>query len=151
MTPVTIRRCRDEDMDAWLRLRAALHELAPDDMEAERQDAAAWLRRPNAATFVAERADGGLAGFAEVGERDYAEGCATSPVAYLEAWWVEPDVRRGGVGAALVQACERWARERGHREMASDALLDNAVSHQAHRALGFAEVERAVHFRKALR
>jgi aminoglycoside 6'-N-acetyltransferase I len=34
--------------------------------------------------------------------------------------------------------------------MASDAHLDNAVSHAAHHALGFEESERLVHFRKRL-
>jgi hypothetical protein len=34
--------------------------------------------------------------------------------------------------------------------MASDALLENTVSHRAHEALGFVEVERAVHYRKNL-
>jgi hypothetical protein len=34
--------------------------------------------------------------------------------------------------------------------MASDALIDNVVSHQAHEAAGYAEVERLVVFRKQL-
>jgi aminoglycoside 6'-N-acetyltransferase I len=45
---------------------------------------------------------------------------------------------------------EAWARERGFRELASDALLENTVSHAAHAALGFEEVERAVKYRKPL-
>lgn len=110
-----------------------------------------WLARPDAVTLVAVR-DGGerLAGFAEVGTRPYADGCESSPVAYLEGWFVDADMRRLGVGAALVRAAEDWARTRGLSEFASDALLDNDVSHQAHRALGFEEVERAVRYRKAL-
>ena len=35
-------------------------------------------------------------------------------------------------------------------ELASDALIDNSTSERAHLALGFAEVERATHFRKDL-
>jgi aminoglycoside 6'-N-acetyltransferase I len=35
-------------------------------------------------TFVVERPGGGLCGFIEVSLRDYAEGCKTSPVAYIE-------------------------------------------------------------------
>jgi hypothetical protein len=42
-------------------------------------------------------------------------------VAYLEGWYVDRDVRRHGIGAALVHAAEAWARERGYRELASDA------------------------------
>jgi aminoglycoside 6'-N-acetyltransferase I len=59
-------------------------------------------------------------------------------------------VRRQGVGAALVRAAEAWARARGYRDLASDALLDNLPSHEAHVALGFGEVERSVKYRKVL-
>ncbi len=57
---------------------------------------------PNAAVFVAVRDDGSACGFVEVGERSYAEGCESSPVPYIEAWYVDPDVRRRGVGRALL-------------------------------------------------
>ena len=60
------------------------------------------------------------------------------------------DLRGSGVGRALIAAAEQWARDRQYTELASDALLDNTGSYAAHRALGFEEVERAIHFRKAL-
>lgn len=113
-------------------------------------DMAEWLERADTGVLVAERPGGGLAGFAEVGERNYADGCDTAPVAYLEGWYVDPDVRRHGVGAALVRAVEAWAVARGYRELASDALLDNVISQNAHLASGFTEVERSVKYRKAL-
>ena len=47
-------------------------------------------------------------------------------------------------------AAETWACERGYAEIASDALIDDLLSAHAHLALGFAEVERQVHFRKDL-
>ena len=47
-------------------------------------------------------------------------------------------------------AVEDWARARGYTEMASDALLDNSVSHAWHSAQGFDEVERIVVYRKDL-
>jgi len=49
-----------------------------------------------------------------------------------------------------VAAAEDWARAQGCREMASDTWLDNTLSQQAHARLGYAEVERLVHFRKTL-
>jgi len=106
--------------------------------------------RRDAEVFVVDRGDGTLAGFLEVGTRPYADGCDTSPVAYLEAWYVDPDVRRQGHGQALLDAAERWARECGYREMASDTQLDNAVSQAAHRQAGYQEVDRVVQFRKGL-
>ena len=47
-------------------------------------------------------------------------------------------------------AAETWAGERGYTEIASDAVIDNLLSERAHLALGFVEVERAIHFRKDL-
>jgi aminoglycoside 6'-N-acetyltransferase I len=146
---MNIREYQPTDLPEWLRMRRALWPEIP--AEDEREDAAAWLARPDAVVLVAVRPDaGGLAGFAELGMRPYADGCDTSPVAYLEGWYVDPDVRRRGVGTALVRAASVWARARGCTEMASDALLENTVSHRAHEALGFVEVERAVHYRKNL-
>lgn len=119
----------------------------PKEYEADMQ---ALVRRSDAAVFVAERPDGSVCGYVEVGARAYADGCATSPVGYIEAWYVDPDVRLGGYGRSLLGAAESWARSRGYSEMASDALLDNAVSYAAHIASGYSEVERVVQFRKFL-
>ena len=69
---------------------------------------------------------------------------------YLEGVFVLPEHRGGGIGAALVDAAEGWARERGCTEMASDRELDNEASGTFHQALGYEEVERIVCFRKSL-
>jgi aminoglycoside 6'-N-acetyltransferase I len=101
------------------------------------------------AVFVCERGNGKLAGFLELSVRNYAEDC-TGPTPYVESWYVDPDVWKQGIGRALIDAAGEWARSMGYREMASDALLANEVSHRAHKAVGFAEVERVVHFRRTL-
>jgi len=85
-------------------------------------------------TFVVERTAGGLGGFIEVSRRNYAEGCTTSPVAYIEGWYVDPDLRRRKAGSQLVFAAEEWARGHGVTEIASDMQLDNTVSIHAHTA-----------------
>jgi aminoglycoside 6'-N-acetyltransferase I len=144
-----IRPYETKDFDDWLRMRRSLW---PELMEVDDvEDASKWLARPDAIVIVAERsADAGLTGFIEMGARPYADGCDTSPVAFLEGWYVDEDARRMGVGTALVRAGEEWARQHGYRELASDALLANTTSHLAHTALGFSEVERAVRYRKDL-
>ena len=63
---------------------------------------------------------------------------------------VDPDTRRAGYGRRLLEAGEAWARSMGYAEMASDALLDNLVSHEAHKRSGYIEVDRVVIFRKPL-
>jgi aminoglycoside 6'-N-acetyltransferase I len=145
---VRIRLYTDADWPAWLRMSVALFRDEPrEEIERGMRDARA---NPHAAVFVAERDDGSPCGFVEVGERAYAEGCVTSPVGYIEAWYVDADVRKQGVGRALLAAAEDWARATGHTEIGSDALLDNVVSQKAHVRSGFVEVERLVVFRKTL-
>ena len=106
--------------------------------------------RSDAEVFVVDRGDGSLGGFVEAGSRPYADGCESSPVGYIEAWYVDQDLRLQGYGRALLAAAEAWARARGYTEIASDALLDNEASHAAHRASGYEEVERHIVFRKAI-
>ena len=113
-------------------------------------DMAALIARPDAAVFIAVRPDDSVCGYVEAATRPYADGCSTSPVGYIEAWYVDPDVRREGYGRALLEAAEAWAVDRGYREMASDALLDNDVSHEAHKRSGYVEVERVIIYRKPL-
>jgi aminoglycoside 6'-N-acetyltransferase I len=150
---VTVRPLRPEDREEWRRMRAALWPDCPDAEHREEIDA--FLRGdpegcpPLSAVFVCEGGGGRLAGFLELSVRNYAEGCA-GPTPYVEGWYVDPEARRAGVGRALVRAAEEWARGRGYRELASDTELENHASQAAHAALGFEEVERAVHFRKPL-
>jgi aminoglycoside 6'-N-acetyltransferase I len=59
-------------------------------------------------------------------------------------------MRRCGVGRALLDAAESWARSRDYKEIASDALVSNRVSHAAHERCGYEEVHRVVQFRKLL-
>ncbi len=107
-------------------------------------------RDPGILILVAERDGGGLAGFAEVGLRKFAGGCSTTPVAYLEGIWVDPDRRRGGIASELVRHAEDWARDLGLSELASDSEIDNAGSRSFHHAAGFEETHRTIHFRRDL-
>ena len=141
---MNVRRYEPADRREYQRMREALW---PDCSDADNDT---WFARDDAATFVALRGDGTHCGFVEVGARRYAEGCDSSPVGYIEGWWVAADVRRSGVGRALLEAAEDWSRSRGYTEMGSDALIDNAVSHAAHQRCGYEEVERLVVFRKSL-
>ena len=144
-----VRRYAPTDDAEWLRMRFALWPEV--SREVHRAEMIAWLARPDAVVLVAPRTtNAGLAGFAEVATRSVADGCETSPVAYLEGWYVDADMRRQGIGTALVRAAEIWARERGLREFASDAELENMESQRAHLALGFREVERSVLYLKTL-
>jgi aminoglycoside 6'-N-acetyltransferase I len=157
------------DLEEIVRMRKLLFPSCPDDQQRAELEVyfASTPRAPgtvgNEGCFVVERPDAeikagapALCGFAEVMLRSHAEGAwehttrGRLGIAVLEAWWVDPDARRKGVGEALVSACEKWAREQGSPVLASDAELDNLDSHAAHQRLGFEEAGRLVCFIKPL-
>jgi RimJ/RimL family protein N-acetyltransferase len=151
---VKIRHGNAADVEAWAEMRAALW---PDEgRDTHLREARRFFAESRQGTgtmpeavLVAE-SDGALVGFAEVSRRLYAEGCETSPVGFLEGWYVAPEHRRTGVGRALVTAAEAWARDLGCQEFGSDALAENSESALAHVALGFEEVVVIRSFRKSL-
>ena len=102
------------------------------------------------AVLVHQRDNGRLGGFIEVHIRRRLNNAASNHVAYVEGWHVDKDVRRQGVGRALMQAAEAWALAHGLTEIASDTDIDNPTSQKAHEALGFTEVYRLVHYLKDL-
>jgi aminoglycoside 6'-N-acetyltransferase I len=146
---MTIRPIQPMDKTHWLRMRPALWPDAQPSHEGEIERFFRSERKEPEAVLVVEL-DGQLKGFVELSIRPYAEGCVTDNVAYLEGWYVDEDVRGQGVGRALVEAAESWARSKGCREFASDTELDNHVSAQIHKRLGFEEVGRLRCFRKSL-
>jgi aminoglycoside 6'-N-acetyltransferase I len=124
-------------------MRVALWPDADDELDE-------FLVPSSQVAFVAERSDGTLCGFLEAGIRPFANGVDEQPCAFVEGWWVDSDVRRTGVGRALMAAAEAWARSRGFTELGSDTELANVGSQNAHKALGFEERERVVYLRKRL-
>ena len=101
--------------------------------------------------LVAEAEENGrLVGFLEASIRPFVEDCDTDHVGYLEGWYVDPGFRKQGVGSLLVRHAEKWAREKGCTEMASDAEIGNNSSLSAHLSLGYIETSRLVHLRKEL-
>ncbi len=137
------------DHNEWLRMRRALWpETAVEVLEAEM--VAILADTDNQAVFVIPRATGALGGFIEVSIHPHALGCRTRNVGYLEGWYVDPDLRRSGIGRELIAAAESWARAHGCRETASDSLSDNDVSITAHRACGYVVTGKLVHFMKRL-
>jgi aminoglycoside 6'-N-acetyltransferase I len=143
-----IRPLEPPDIPRWIELRFKLWpDQSPAEMDAEGR--AALTAEPPLIVFVAEES-GTLVGFLELGLRSVAEGCESSPVPYVEGWYVEADRRRHGVGGALMRAAEEWSRSRGYTELGSDTEEVNRLSRAAHAALGFQEVETLVIFRKSL-
>ncbi len=144
---IVIRRATLDDKAEWFNMRKGIWPDAPDEyLDFDMDDI---LTSANDAVFFA-LLDGRPVGMIETRIREYGEGCETSPVGYIEGWFVYPELRGQGIAGTLTQAAEDWARGKGCTEMASDTWLDNEVSIRAHVKLGYYEVERLVHFVKQL-
>ena len=146
----TIERCASLDQPGWLAMRMALWaDASADDHRGYMAISLAQPERFLQLMMYDEMHQ--PVGFIEGSIRgDYVNGTETSPVGFVEGVYVVPEWRRKGVARQLFAAIGDWARARGCRELASDALLDNEASQRAHRALGFEETERVVYFRRLL-
>ena len=146
---VPVRRLQRRDHSRWFELRGQLWpECQQDRHLIEMKDILTQPKRK--AVFVFDRGHGRLGGFLEVSLRETIGDSVSPVVGYIEGWWVDPDLRRSGVGTLLISSAEAWVRSLGLTEMASDADLANEVSHAAHRALGYREVERLICYCKRL-
>ena len=90
-----IRQLRPEDSDNWLSMRLALWpETSPEQHRKEME--MVLTKSDRYAVLVCEDGENNLTGFAEVSLREWAEGCLSSPVGYLEGWYVAQSFRRKG-------------------------------------------------------
>lgn len=79
----------------------------------------------------------------DAGETPDARACAwylRRDLAHLHQLGVEPSAQGRGIGNALIEACERWAREQGFRAIALDTAMPAMHLRQRYAALGYAEV-----------
>ena len=145
-----IERCSSLDQPGWLEFRLALWPDA--DSDDHRGYMAISLAQPERFLQLMIYDDQRRpVGFIEGSIRsDYVNGTESSPVGFVEGVYVAPAWRRKGVARQLYAAIGDWAKARGCRELASDALLDNETSQRAHKRLGFRETERVVYFTKDL-
>ncbi len=79
---------------------------------------------------------------------DYVEGATASPVTYIEGIYVKPEFRKKGIGKKLVEHGAKWGKQKGCKEYASDTELNNPISEQFHKSVGFKEVKQTINFLK---
>jgi aminoglycoside 6'-N-acetyltransferase I len=145
-----VAACTSVAQPGWLALRRALWPHCPEgehicEMTQSLADPGRHVQ------FMAYVGESLPAGFVEVSLRsDHVNGTDSSPVAFIEGLYVTPALRRRGVARRLVSRAAEWAAEHGCPELASDTGLENTLSRRVHKALGFAETERVVFFRKML-
>ena len=115
-----IRRATAADKPEWVRMRQMLWPEAPlDYLEYDMDEI---LADPRQEVFIASRADGKPVAFIEASLREYAEGCETSPVGYIEAcMWTKTFAGKNLAGRSCLpprigrakKAAPRWLRTPG--------------------------------------
>ena len=142
-----IYRAEKKDAPALGALAAKMWDHPAEELAAEFES---LLSEKEAACFLARDGERDI-GFAQCQLRhDYVEGTEESPVGYLEGVYIEPEYRMQGCARALLYACEKWVKEMGCREFASDCELANQESLQFHLSAGFQEANRIICFVKTL-
>ena len=142
---IAIRRARIEDAERLADLATQLsYPSTPEQIIAR---LAPLLREKEHAVFVADDAQEGVIGWAHI----YVHrGVEMDGRAELAGLVVDRQHRGGGVGQALMQAVESWARE---RRCASVGLRSNIIREEAHefyRRLGYKQIKTQHAFRKEL-
>lgn len=102
---------------------------------------------PDHAVFVAETADGGIAGWIGVFIFRCVEANARAEISGLV---VDERMRSLGIGRRLLERAEKWAREKG---CAAVGLRSNVIRERAHtfyERLGYEHIKTQKSFRKVL-
>ena len=90
-------------------------------------------------------------GLCEISLRsDYVEGTEGGIIGYVEGVFVLPEYRGRHIARKLLACGEKWSREQGCTEFASDCMLENANSLHFHLSVGFEVASRNIHFVKRL-
>ncbi len=144
-----IRRACKKDLTALIEM--ALY-LWPDEPEPQvRKDLVEILASTRQMIFICLDEQGKYIGFIIVStRREYVSGATTFPVGYVEGIFVKTAYRLRGIGRQMFTVGEKWAAERGCKQIASDTWLWNLNSQEFHNRLGFMEKERLVTYIKRI-
>ena len=89
--------------------------------------------------FVAEK-DGEMIGFLSGELREGSPAFEPKTWAAVEDVYVVPEHRSSGVGRALFEECQKWAREKRANGVSLQVAADNARAREFYERLGFREV-----------
>lgn len=144
---LVIREIRKSDREMWLGMYRQLWSKFSDAALSAEMDRI--FKSSKRSAYVALVNDE-PAGFTEYALRDYANGCNSQPVPFLEGIWVDESYRGQGIAKSLVHYLETKARMAGFTEFGSDVELDNYPSQLMHERLGFEQTEKVIFYRKVL-
>ena len=134
---------RPEEWEALRDLRLRALESDPDAFGDTREraladDDATWRRRadrPDGAAFVAVTDDGRFVGMANGGPAP-----GRSDAAGVYGMWVAPEARGQGLGAALLEAVEGWARSAGYDLIGLGVTTTNEAAIRLYASRGYVDL-----------
>lgn len=144
---MSIKTLSPEYLGQWVRLRQQL--WPQHSAEQHLNDGLDILASAKHISFVLLNDQQYMIAFVDAAIRDdYVNGCQSSPVAYIEGIYVEPQWRLKKCAKKLIRAIEQWGKANDCREIASDAALENISSQKMHQKMGFKITEKVVFFQK---
>ena len=105
-------------------------------------------QEPDSSVFVAEGADGRVAGWLHVLARGFLESDRYAEIGGLV---VDAAARRSGVGRALVSAAEEWAREHGCATVRVRSNMKRVEARPFYERMGYRIVKTQYVFEKTVR
>lgn len=142
----SIRLATEQDAESIARLSAVLG--YDTSAEAMRRRLGPALKSDADLVLAAVRADGAMLGWLQAHAAHIIESGFRVEITGLV---VAPEVRRGGVGRALVAAAEEWARKRSATVLVVRSNIQRPESHQFYPALGFTTSKTQIVYRKPLK
>lgn len=70
---------------------------------------------------------------------EFVEGADKLPIAYIEGIFVTSEYHKQGIAKRLLMEAQKWAKQKGLSQIASDAECTNITSIEFHKKMGFRE------------
>jgi GNAT superfamily N-acetyltransferase len=143
---MTIRKANAGDADRLAELSGVLG--YPVEPEVIRRRLERLLAKPDHVVFVAETSPELVAGWVRAAEHDILEvGCFCEILGLV----VAADSRGKGTGRRLVESVERWALDRGLKQVSVRSNITRLESHPFYERAGYTHVKTQHAYRKRLR
>ena len=127
---LSLRLFRGADLDT---LTAIDQDCFPPGICYTRTELLGFIGQRNAKTWIAEAGEE-ILGFV-VGERQLRQVAHIITIDVIKSW------RRRGVGARLMDAVEKWARQQGLLMIYLETAEDNVPAQRFYRELGYKQIE----------
>lgn len=145
-----ITKANSKIKEIWLSLRIKCYPDFP--VEGNKSEIEEIIKKRNEVAFIAfydNKPIGLIEGGIRLNDDTEFEG-GKKRCGLIGSWYIEKSFRKMGVGGHLVKTIENWAKNKKCTHMISDCYTSNTISFKAHKALGYKETERLIHFEKKI-